>query len=111
MSESNRRQFLKSATLLAGFPAIARSNKSANDRIRVAIVGLRGRGRDHIASFHALAGENVEIATLCDVDQSVLNERVADYEKLSGKKVPTATDMRRVLDDKSIDAVGFATPN
>jgi predicted dehydrogenase len=112
MSESNRRQFLKSsAVLLAGFPAIAANSKSANDRIRVAIVGLRGRGRDHIASFHALAGDNVEIATLCDVDQSVLDQRVSDYEKLSGKKVPTANDMRRVLDDKSIDAVGFATPN
>src|SRR5262252_6923099 len=104
MSESNRRQFLKSsAVLLAGFPAIA-ANKSPNDRIRVAIVGLRGRGRDHITSFHALAGDNVEIATMCDVDQSVLDQRVSDYETLSGKKVPTATDMRKVLDDKSIDA-------
>ena len=112
MSESNRRQFLKSsAVLLAGFPAIAANSKSANDRIRVAIVGLRGRGRDHIQSFHALAGDNVEIATLCDVDQSVLDQRTADYEKLSGKKVPTANDMRKVLDDKSIDAIGFATPN
>ena len=112
MTESNRRQFLKSsAVLLAGFPAIAANSKSPNDRIRVAIVGLRGRGRDHIQAFHALAGDNVEIATLCDVDQSVLDQRVSDYEKLSGKKVPTANDMRKVLDDKSIDAVGFATPN
>ena len=113
MTESNRRQFLKSsaALLAAGFPAIAANSKSPNDRIRVAIVGLRGRGRDHIQSFHALAGENVEIATLCDVDQSVLDQRVSDYEKLSGKKVATANDMRKVLDDKSIDAVGFATPN
>src|SRR4051794_4312546 len=112
MNESNRRHFLRSsAALLAGFPAIAADSKSPNDRIRVAIVGLRGRGRDHIQAFHALANENVEIATLCDVDQSVLDQRVSDYEKLSGRKVPTANDMRKVLDDKSIDAVGFATPN
>ena len=109
MEDSNRRQFLKSAALLA--PAIAANAQGANDRIRVAIVGLRGRGRDHIKSYHELASSNVEIATFCDVDQMVMNQRAADYEKLSGKKVPMVTDMRKVLDDKSIDAVSFATPN
>ena len=80
MDDSNRRDFLRtSATLLAGFPALAASNKSPNDRIRVALIGLRGRGRDHIQTFHQLAGENVEIATMCDVDQSVLDQRRADY--------------------------------
>jgi predicted dehydrogenase len=110
MEESNRRQFLKSAAVL-GTPAVMANRLSANDRIRVAIVGLRGRGRDHIKSFHELAGENVEIAAFCDVDQSVMNQRTADYEKLSGRKVPNVTDYRKILDDKSIDVVGLATPN
>jgi len=110
MEVPNRRQFLQSAAIL-GAPAILASRASANDRIRVALVGLRGRGRDHIKSFHDLAGDNVEIALFCDVDQSVMDQRVADYEKLSGKKVQTVTDYRKVLDDKSIDAVGLATPN
>ena len=79
--------------------------------MRVALVGLRGRGRDHIKAFHQLAAENVEIALMCDVDQSVLDQRAADYEKLSGKRVKTVPDMRQVLDDKSIHAVSFATPN
>ena len=111
MDDTNRREFLKASTaVLAGFPAIA-ANKSPNDRIRVALVGLRGRGRDHIKAFHELAGENVEIATMCDVDQSVLDQLRADYEKLSGKRPPAANDMRKVFEDKSIDAVAFATPN
>jgi predicted dehydrogenase len=111
MTEPTRRKFLRSsAALLAGAPAFA-ANRSPNDRIRVAIIGLRGRGRDHIQALHQLAGANLEIATLCDVDQSVLGQRLTDYEKLSGRKPATAGDMRKVLDDKSIDVVTFATPN
>ena len=115
MNESKRRDFLKTSVVaglsLAAAPAIGGSVLGANDRIRVAVIGLRGRGRELINSFHQLAGENVEIVALCDVDQAVLEERTAAYEKLSGKKVQTLGDMRKVLDDKSIDAVGFATPN
>jgi predicted dehydrogenase len=115
MNESKRRDFLKTSVVaglsLAAAPAIGGSVLGANDRIRVAVIGLRGRGRELINSFHQLAGDNVEIVALCDVDQAVLEERTAAYEKLSGKKVRTLGDMRKVLDDKSIDAVGFATPN
>jgi predicted dehydrogenase len=103
-----RRDFVKAAV---GFPAIARNALSANDRIRVALVGLRGRGRDLIQSFHDLARENVEIAALVDADENVLRERAANYERLSGKHALTFGDMRRALDDKSIDALGLATPN
>jgi len=53
----------------------------------------------------------VEIAALCDVDESVLDRQLAGIEK-SGKKRPVRhTDFRRVLEDKSIDAVSLATPN
>jgi predicted dehydrogenase len=82
-----------------------------NDRIRVAVVGIRSRGWRLIQGFHELAKENVEVATLCDIDESVLRQRARDYEQLSGKKLQTVVDMRRVMDDSSIDAVAFATPN
>src|SRR5919106_146366 len=50
-------------------------------------------------------------AAICDVDESVLNKRVGEVES-SGKKRPAAfTDIRKVLEDKSIDAVSIATPN
>ena len=116
MGTANRREFLKSsagaaASLAAAAPAIAASSKSANGRIRVGIVGLRGRGRSLIQAFHELGKDNVEIVTFCDCDDNVLAERVSGYEQLSGKKLRTAKDMREVLDDQSIDVVGFATPN
>ncbi len=111
MQNSNRRDFLKSSAALLGAPAIAGPGLAANDRIRVAVIGLRGRGRELIRSFYDLAKDNVEVAALCDVDQSVLSQRTAEYEQMSGKKVQTFTDMRKVFEDKSIDAVGFATPN
>ena len=47
----------------------------ANDTINVAIIGLNGRGRDHINFFHEVPG--VRISTLCDVDSDILNEEVA----------------------------------
>jgi predicted dehydrogenase len=111
MQNSNRRDFLKNSAALFGAPAIAGPGLAANDRIRVAVIGLRGRGRELIGSFYDLAKDNVEIVALCDVDQSVLSQRTAEYEQMSGKKVRTFTDMRKVFADKSIDAVGFATPN
>ncbi len=111
MSDSNRRQFLKSSAAAVAAPALASSSRSPNDRIRVGIVGLRGRGRSLIEAFHDLADDNVEIATFCDCDDNVMSERLGDYEKLSGKKLNTARDMREVLDDPDIDVVGFATPN
>jgi hypothetical protein len=87
----------------------ARRILGANDRIRVAVVD--GRGQSQIDAFHQLAGENVEIAALCDVEQSVLEQRAGAYERKSGRKAAQYSDMRQVLDDKSIDAVGLAPPN
>ena len=111
MPDTNRRDFLRSSAGVLGAPAIAQSRLSANSRIRAAVVGLRGRGQSLIQAFHNLAKENVEIAAFCDVDESVLKQRASGYEQMSGKKVAMLDDMRRVLDDKTIDVVGFATPN
>ena len=82
---------------------------SANDTVRVACVGVRGQGRSHIGHYAKM--DNVEIAAICDVDESILNQRINDVEKL-GKKRPAAfTDLRKLLEDKSIDAISIATPN
>lgn len=121
MSEktSNRRSFVRDAATAAagaavlGAPAVTASPKSANDRIRVGIVGLRGRGRSHIKAVHNLEqSENVEIAAFCDVDSNVLGERMNDYEELATRRVQSSySDMRKLFDRKDIDAVFFATPN
>ncbi len=103
-----RRYFLAtSAAAAAGIRPSALA--SPNDTIRVACVGVRGQGGAHIRSYSAM--KNVEIAAVCDIDESVLNRRLGEIEK-SGKKRPQGiTDVRKVLEDKSIDAISIATPN
>src|ERR1700710_3098581 len=54
---------------------------------------------------------NVEIATLCDVDESILEKRLSDTERLTGKRPAAFTDLRKLLEDKNIDAISIATPN
>jgi predicted dehydrogenase len=82
---------------------------SANDTVRVACVGVRGQGRAHINAYGKMP--NVEIAAICDVDESVLEQRLTDAEKLTKKRPAGFTDLRKVLEDKSIDAISIATPN
>src|SRR5215467_6984118 len=102
----DRRHFLGSA-ISAG--ALLHTAAAANDTVRVACVGVRGRGRDHIRAYNAM--DKVEIAAMCDVDESVLNARVSDLEKAKGKRPAAYTDLRKLLEDKSIDAISIATPN
>ena len=77
----------------------------ANDRVRVAICGLNGRGKDHIHGFSQVS--NVEIAALCDVDENVLRKRQGEVDG----KPQTFVDIRKMLEDRSIDAISIATPN
>ena len=79
----------------------------ANDTINMAIVGIRGRGRQHYREW--LKIPNVRIAALCDVDENLFDDRVKEVEELQGKKPKTVVDMRRLYDDKNIDAVSIAT--
>src|SRR5437867_933661 len=81
----------------------------ANDRVRVAVCGVRGRGKDHIYGFSRVP--LTEIAALCDVDESVLNQRLGDVEKLGVPKPKSYVDVRKLLEDKDIDAISIATPN
>src|SRR4051794_37545874 len=102
----NRRHFLMGATAAL---AAKRAVSSPNDTVRVACVGVRGQGKSHISSYSKM--DNVEIAALCDIDENVLKDRLDSVEKL-GKKRPAAyTDLRKLLEDKNIDAISIATPN
>jgi predicted dehydrogenase len=115
--DESRREFIKTgAKAVAVVTAAERVRRwstagnvlGANNRVRVAIIGLRGRGENHIQAYGALP--NVEIAALCDVDDNVMRERLAQVQKLDFRP-QTYTDIRKVLDDKSIDAVSIATPH
>src|SRR3954449_10075929 len=107
--EMHRRHFLMGSLAAAGAAVRSRAVASPNDTVRVACVGVHAQGRTHIARYSAM--QNVEIAAICDIDESVLNARIGELEK-AGKKRPAAfTDLRKLLDDKSIDAISIATPN
>jgi predicted dehydrogenase len=81
----------------------------ANDRINLAVIGVHGRGQNHIDAFGAMP--NVRIAALCDIDLNVLGERVAYVEKKFGYKPAAFQRQRELLEDRGIDAVSIATPN
>lgn len=109
----NRRSFLGSGGVLASAAISAavgpRRVFAASDRVRIAVVGVGGRGKDHITGFCKQPG--AEIAALCDVDEAILRERSSQAEKLTGRPVQCYSDMRKLFENKEIDAVSFATPN
>jgi predicted dehydrogenase len=83
--------------------------RSSADKIRMAVIGVHGRGRDHVSGFQGV--RDVEVALLCDPDENVLRDRAGHFESRYGRKFDTETDLRRVLDRKDIDAVSIATPH
>ena len=110
----SRRAFLKRTTAGAALAGVApafvpREAFGANDRINMAVVGIRSRGANLIDGFAGL--DNVRVTTLCDVDANLFPERVKAVEEKYGQAPKTAKDMREVFDDEEIDAVAFATPN
>ncbi|MCX6625407.1 MAG: Gfo/Idh/MocA family oxidoreductase, partial [Acidobacteria bacterium] len=80
-----------------------------SDRVRVACVGVRGQGNSHIKAYQKLP--NAEIAAICDIDETVLDRRLGEVEAATGKRPARFTELRRLLEDNSIDAISIATPN
>jgi predicted dehydrogenase len=123
MSPFSRREFLERSALLsaaaaalgvdraasaADEPAAARRGE-ASDRLRVAVVGVHGRGMSHVGGF--AAKNNCEVVTICDCDEAVIGRAMRAVEKAQGKAPKFEKDFRRLLDDKEIDVVAIATPN
>jgi predicted dehydrogenase len=111
VQNEGRRGFLKASALAAGMASAASAKKvvGANDRVRIAVVGLNGRGWNHVTGFHSVPG--VEVAYFCDADENVLNRRVAACDKIGLAKPQTYVDFRKLIEDKNVDAVSIATPN
>ena len=103
-----RRQFVKAAVVAVGtaqFPILG-----ANDRIQVGIVGLGGRGNDHIGFYSSLETD-CRIAAVCDVNQAARERAVARISKARSYSPKDYDDMRAMFESKDIDAVSIATPN
>jgi len=118
-SSINRREFLartSAAGAVIGFGGFSRAAsaasgdvRGANKEIRVACIGLRGKGSAHMNGLESVAG--AKVVALCDVDQSVLKARAEQLAKRTGRKMKQFTDYRKLVEDREIDAVSIATPN
>ncbi len=120
----SRREFLKGSALLAAAAAGVDLSTSVSDaaqtqptpagngdRLNVAVIGIRGRGRDHIRGF---AGRHGCVVThLCDCDTaSVPQATITQTASAQGGQRPTfVRDLRRIMDDRNIQIVSIATPN
>ncbi|MBL8793425.1 MAG: Gfo/Idh/MocA family oxidoreductase, partial [Planctomycetia bacterium] len=117
----NRREFLHESALWSAavaavsglrVPAVeaaAAQTGDANSQLRVAVIGVKGRGRDHLTGF---AGKhNCLVTTVCDVDTTYADPAVKIVEKAQGKAPKFEQDLRRVMEDKNIDIISIATPN
>ncbi len=116
---SNRRDFLKSTSLLAGAAAISAPYflraQGANERINVACIGVGGKGDSDASSAFGLGGN---IVALCDIDSNTLNGKHKSFQDRAAKETRTYDaklfrDWRKMFDElgKSIDAVTVSTPD
>lgn len=118
MSQLSRRQFLNHSLAAAGVSAgfaIGGTKSSgrvigANDRVRIGIAGLNGRGGSHVDAFTNYV-KGVEIAYLIDPDTRTYAQRIKEIERGGGSTPQTVQDVRRALDDKNLDVISVATPN
>lgn len=106
----NRQKFLKASTLLAvsAFLFQGTHGLAETKKIRVAVIGVNGMGWSNLMAI--LKNKNVICTALCDVDENVLNQRVAELDKRN-IKVQSYIDYRDLLKDKNVDAVIIATPD
>ncbi len=125
MHDQSRRRFLEESMLAATAAVVTgaasdvfaakkakdepKASDSPNDKLRVAVIGVNGRGQSHLKGFGNRNGAIVTV--ICDADESVGQKRCDDMAKKQGLKPKYVKDMRQVFDDKDIDIVSTATPN
>lgn len=108
MSEQTRRAFLQSSAVAVAAGGLV-GKEPAGERVRVGIMGAGGRAFSLINSF--AANPNVEVVAIADIDESKLPRGLEAAEKLQGKKPRSESDFRRLIDDKSINALVIGTPD
>lgn len=109
-----RRQFLQNTSMFAAgsllVPASLQTAKriAANDKINVASIGINGMGWSDTMAM--LKNPEAQLVAICDVDQNVIDKRMAELAK-NNIKPATYNDYRKLLEDKNIDAVIIGTPD
>ena len=113
----HRRSFLKKgglafagAGLMSAFPGMSWAGvPGAGDKLVCGLIGAKGMGMTDLRAFLEVPG--TECAAICDVDEGVLNQRLADVEKLQGYKPKGYKDFRKLLENRDIDVIILGTPD
>jgi predicted dehydrogenase len=127
MPSIQRRDFLRLSASASGLLALAALDNllladekkigepagpsSRNDALRVAVIGVNGRGMDHIGGFAGSKKLNTVVTHICDADEGVIGKAMKTIEDKQKMAPKYEQDIRKLLDDKSIDVVSIATPN
>ena len=116
MSKQTRRQFLGTSIAVAGAATMpfaswrpAKAADGPNERIRVAVLGLNGRGNSHVSGFSGR--NNCEVSAIIDPDEAVGQKAAEAIYKKTGTRPEVYLDMRRAFDDKNLHIASIATPN
>ncbi|HPD31277.1 MAG TPA: Gfo/Idh/MocA family oxidoreductase [Phycisphaerae bacterium] len=120
----SRRRFLSQSASLSAFAVVGKAvaakaaeqpaampppKRGANERIRVAVAGINGQGTSHMGGYAGM--KDVEIVYLVDPDSRLFESRAKSVEDKAGYRPKCVQDIRKVLEDKSVDVVSIATPN
>lgn len=113
---TTRREFVKNTVITSAALGLVPTLSGAlagcapSDRINIGLIGCNGMGFADLSAF--LEHPQVECLALCDIDESVLNRRAADVEKIRGKKPANLyKDWRKLIDNKDIHLVIVGTPD
>jgi len=123
MKHLDRRKFLSQSAFLAAAAGMApplgglsaqekadREKKGpANDRLRVAVIGVNGRGMDHVRGF--AGNHNCVVTPICDADRNVIGPAMRYVEQTQGRPPRFEQDIRKVVADNEVDIISIATPN
>jgi predicted dehydrogenase len=111
---TNRRSFIKKSALATAAVGAAASMPlascmGANEKLVCGLIGAKGMGNADLQAF--LRQPNTECAAICDVDENVLNQRIAETEKIQGYKPKGFKDFRKLLEEPGIDVIIIGTPD
>jgi predicted dehydrogenase len=113
MARLTRRAFVGqslAAGAAAALPSMASARAwGANDRLRVALLGVKGQGRVHAGKWAEM--KDAEVVAVCDPDSNIINDAMTVVEKKTGRKPAYVQDLRKIMDDKAIDVISIAMPN
>jgi predicted dehydrogenase len=113
---TNRRTFIRNSALAtagvgiaASMPLAMNSCANANEKLVCGLIGAKGMGFADLKAF--LRQKNTECAAIADVDENILNQRLADTEKIQGKRPKGFKDFRKLLEEPGIDVIIIGTPD